>query len=202
MTLVELLVSMVIMGFVMTLVSQAVFQVGHIVRVADESVIRLGERWRGAWSLLSVMSNLVAPVEAGESPFLATAERFEAYSTVPLFGGGAGVHALSLLLRPDGGGGTEMVYQSGDSLLASGSPAAVLARFPGRVEFRFRTARGAEESQWPPLTRKGLDEILLPESVRLVEVGSGAVLMAYQVAASAERQLPPGLDPFSASAGK
>lgn len=200
-TLVELLVSMVIMGFVMTLVAQAVFQVGHIVRVADESVIRLGERWRAGWSLLPIMNNLVAPVEAGDRPLVGTAVRFEGHSTVSLWGDDTGVHPVVFALRPDGQKGTEMVYESVGGRTGVGDRGQVLARWPGRIELRYQATRGTEEIQWPPLTRTVLDGVLLPESIRLIDVGSGAMVMAFQVPAPAERQLPPGLDPFGTRVG-
>lgn len=192
-TLVELLVSMAILGFVMTLVSQAVFQVGHIVRVADESVIRLGERWKAGWALGPVMSNLVAPLEGGDRPLTGSAVRLEGYSSASLRGDDLGVHPVVLLLRRGRQGGTEMLYQVNGLALEQ----TVVARWPDRIEFRYRSVRGVETDQWPPWTRSERDAVLLPEAVQLVNPRSGEVAMAFGVPAPAERQLPSGINPFT-----
>ncbi len=78
----------------------------------------------------------------------------------------------------------------------------VVARWPSRVEFRYRTVRNEDLAQWPPWTTKPQTEgVLLPGVIEVIAISSGDVAMAFQVPAPAEWQSRPGTDPFSGRAG-
>lgn len=193
-TLVELLVSMVILSLVMTLVAQAVYQVGQIVRVADESVIRIGERWRSGWSAQPVLLNLTAPREAGDRPLDGSPTKITGYTTQPPDGSDQGVQAFTLALQRDGSSSTTLTYAA-VSTSAAASPQTV-ARWPGRLEFRYQGPNGQRTEQWPPWTRPARDTALLPNAVLLVEADSGAVVLAFEVPGAGQRQAAEGVNPF------
>lgn len=181
-TLVELLVAMVIMGFVLTLVSQAVFQVSLVTRSAQNATAELTGRWASGWTVSPVFANLVSPAEApvGKS-FEGTPDRLAGYSTLPVDGSQAGLKPFNLRLSPDRDGAT------GTAMLAS-SPAAdgstpteaQVAGFPGRVEFAYMDAGGELHAQWPPLSvsaTRAPEE--LPSAVAVRRPLGGELVMWY-----------------------
>jgi len=199
-TLVELLVAMVIFSLVMTLVSQAVSQVGHVVRVADEASQALGGRWSRGSAVSLAFANLVAPLEAGDRPFVGQPASIEAASSQPLEAPDLGVGPLALRLRPGPGpeGDTVMDARFGR---ANGDAAAwkTVARFDGRAEFAFRNRAGEWLPQWPPLTaRPALVPELVPSAVMVRDAGSGRLFMAYPVTGGETRQRGATRSPFEA----
>lgn len=195
-TLIELLVSLTIMAFVMTLVSQAVFQVGQIVRVADESVVHLAARWSRGWAASTLLANLAAPREGKLAPMTGSTTELAGYSTAPVDAPDAGVQPFGLRLRDDASGnGSELLY-------LPARPAAqpiVIAHWPVRVEFRYRAADGLRSDRWPTWTRSGRDTVLLPAAVELTESTDGALVMAFAVPAAGARQAEEGSNPFGST---
>lgn len=193
-TLVELLVSMVILSLVMTLVAQAVYQVGQIVRVADESVIRIGERWRAGWSAQPVLTNLAAPREAGDRPFEGSPTQISGFTTLPPDGSDQGIQAFTLTLIRESSTLTTLIYAA--TAGSTDVPAKAIARWPARMEFRYRGANGLQTEQWPPWTRPGRDAALLPSAILLLDADSGLVQLALEVPAAGQRQPTEGVNPF------
>lgn len=201
-TLVELLVSMVILGFVMTLVSQAVWQVSQIVRVADDASRQLGGRWSQGWSLNMALSNVVAPVEGKSTPFRGGLRSIEGYTNLPFLGEGAGVAPFELLLQPAEPLADRRVASQMTNVLAresNGARAVPVAVLEGRVEFQFRTRRGQWVSDWPPPVETGMGPDLLPAAVMLRDAESGRLLMVYSIPASESFQRPPPPSPIGDS---
>jgi prepilin-type N-terminal cleavage/methylation domain-containing protein len=198
-TLVELLVSMVILGFIMTLVSQAVSQVTHIVRVADDASRQLGGRWSQGWSLNLSLSNLVAPIEGRATPFRGGPLSIEGYTSLPFLGDESGVAFFELLLQPAPPLADRRLASHMTNVLARGSkesraePVAVLE---GRVEFQFRTRRGQWVANWPPPLETASTPDLLPAAIMLRDADSGRLLMVYSIPASESFQAPPQVSPF------
>jgi len=199
MTLIELLVAMAIFSLVMTLVSQAVSQVGHVVRVADDASRELEGRWSRGGAASLAFANLVAPREAGDRPFLGRPDAVEGASTQPLEAADLGVGPLVLQLRPapDGAGRTVLEARFGGG--AGGGPLVwrTVAVFEGRAEFAFRNRAGDWGGQWPPLTAAAPEA--LPSAVLVRSADDGHLLMAYAVLASEAVQQAPNTSPIQSS---
>lgn len=201
-TLVELLISMLILGFVLSLVSQAVYQVGQIVRVADESQQQMVDRWSEGWSLQQTMASLVAPREGmREGVFQGRRDTVEAYSTVsPLAQRSDGVQRFELSLRASSRrpGFTELSYRlrAADWVRDSGAEPLVVAWFPGDAVFSFQNRRGEWLEQWRPVAGDDERAERLPSAVRISDRRSGGMLITYPVLASATFQRGGGLSPF------
>jgi prepilin-type N-terminal cleavage/methylation domain-containing protein len=199
-TLVELLVSMLILSAVMALVTQAVGQVERIVRVADESQRATAERWGAGWALQSVFANLVAPVEATGAPFSGSADRIQGYSTTAVLDASDGVRQFELNLRPaaDGAGGVELQYRELGSSRDVPSASGVVANFTGAAEFSYRNRAGQWFAVWPPAGSATEGDVAerLPSAVRVAEAGGRALFITYPVLASGSYQRGDPKSPF------
>jgi general secretion pathway protein J len=180
-TLVELLVSMLIMGFVLTLVSQAIFQVAQVARSAQEVGEDLAGRWAAGWAAAPVIANLVAPAETriGEA-FVGAPDRLAGYTTQPPFGTDAGVRRFVLELRlGNSTPGSELVASEPGEFGRRVDEASI-ARFPVRTEFGYRDAGGNISPVWPANTvRGGGEDPDLPSAVLVLERGTQRVLAWY-----------------------
>ncbi len=191
-TLVELLVAMVILGLVMTLVSQAVAQVAQVARVAQESSQELHSSWGKGWALRGLLANLSAAPEGGDKPFEGDADRIGGYTLAPLSGPDAGVQAFKLHLAKDPQTGQQLLVDDawqGDG----GTPrAATVARFERPVEFAFQDSLGAVYTQWPTpnFDARDVRAPVLPRAVILRDRDSHAVLMWYPFTGDTKRQNP------------
>jgi general secretion pathway protein J len=203
-TLVELLVSMVILSFVMTLVSEAVYQVSQIARAADATTRGLGARWGAGWSASGVFANLLAPEEPSDKPpMVGSSTRVAGFTARPLSGGDTGIEPFELQLgpaqnnRPGDALTTDLIMTlPGDNRRAASTQ--VVASFPGRAEFAYVDRSGLTLPVWPPLTRNELAPEDLPRVVMVREAGSGQVLMWYGFLGETIRQTAPRA-PFQAS---
>lgn len=203
-TLVELLISMLILGAVMSLVAQAVSQVERIVRVADESQQLLSERWGGGWALQLLFANLVAPREGGAEPFRGESQSLTAYSTASLLDGDGGLRGFELRLRPAQDqalaqlGHTELLYQQRDPAGRAQGDARVVALFPGVARFAYRDQSGRWLAQWPRpgAPTDGVTAERLPSAVRVAELDGDALFISYPVLASGAIQRGEGASPF------
>jgi general secretion pathway protein J len=197
-TLVELLVSMLILGFVLTLVSQAVFQVSQITRTAQNATAELTGRWAGGWTVGPVLANLVAPSEAplGKA-FEGSAVRLSGYTTLPIDGSQTGVKAFALDLVASFDGPTTTTLRASPPSVASDRPGSdTVARFAGRAEFAYLDATGQLQPQWPPITVSATREPdELPQAVVVRRPLGGEVLMWYPFQGDTRRPAPQAM-PF------
>lgn len=190
-TLVELLVAIVILGFVMTLVSETVFQVSQVARAAQTATATLSRQWASGWSVQALFANLVAPAEPAErSPMEGTATRLTGYSTSAL-GDTPGVAPFELELRDgeEGSSATVMVWR--DPADERSDRVEVVAGFDARVEFAYVDAAGQVSAVWPPTTRRADDEEDLPRAVIVRERDGGRALRWYPFLGEPARQKKP-----------
>lgn len=195
-TLVELLVALVILGFVMTLVSEAIFQVAQITRVADATTRGLTSRWGAGWSASGLFANLAIPEESKAPSLEGTTSRVAGFSTQTLDGSITGLQPFEIELRAttDRPVSTEMLVHRREGS-AVRSPTSVIAVFAGRAEFAYVDRAGKTVPVWPGVTRNELDAEELPSAVVVREVNSGNVLMWYPFLGETAR-LPPRGKPF------
>jgi general secretion pathway protein J len=194
-TLVEMLVAMVILGFMLTLVSQAVQQVSQLVRAAETTTRSITGGWAGAWALQPTLSNLVWPIEQLDDGFKGSANRIDGFTNAPISGANEGVQAFSLELRrnPAVSGQTE-VWATSDSQRLGRSRAQLVASLDGVTEFAYVDQYGSLSSTWPALTSKEADaeEVALPQAVLLRRVDSGTAVMWFGFEGEKLRPRPPG----------
>ena len=180
-TLIEMLVAMVILGFVMTLVSEVVFQVSQVARAADAVTRGSSARWGSGWSATALFANLLAPEETGDDPVLTgSSRRVVGFSSQPLDGGERGIERFELELRPaaDNARTTEMVATS-NGLRGERKDPAVVAIYPGRAEFSFIDLAGQAQFTWPALARNEKNIESLPQAVMVKDADTGNLLMWY-----------------------
>ncbi len=172
---------MVILGFVMTLVAEVVFQVSQVARAADSVTRGSSARWGSGWSASTLFANLLAPVETGDDPVLTgTSRRVVGFSSQPLDGGELGIEQFELELRPaaDKSRSTEMVAIVSGARRERREP-AVVAVYPGRAEFSFIDLSGQAQFAWPPLARNEKNIESLPQAVAVRDADTGKLLMWY-----------------------
>jgi prepilin-type N-terminal cleavage/methylation domain-containing protein len=198
-TLVELLVAIVVLGFVMTLVAQAVFQVSRITRVADSATRGLAGRWAEGWALQGTLGSLAMPEESTALPFEGTSRRIRSHSTVSMDGTDVGVQGFEFELRPDdqSPAGTDVWA------LTAGTERSMqvemrVARFNGSVEFAFVDRAGRTLAAWPPVTRgaRGIDPEDLPSAVVVRSVGSPKRIVHWYSYGGETSRPPPAGKPF------
>lgn len=181
MTLVELLVSMVILGFVMTLVSEAVFQVSQVARAANATTQSLGARWAEGWSVTDLLANLVAPELPSADPVMrGSPVRLSGYSTLPVQGAATGISGFELQLRTDPAdpSRTDMLWAPAPSTVGAATP-TVVANLPGRAELAYLKRNGDLVTDWPPMTRTDRNAEDLPRAILLRDASTGRHLMWY-----------------------
>lgn len=181
-TLVELLVSMLILGFVLTLVSQAVFQVSQITRTAQNATADLTGRWAGGWTVGPLLANLVAPSEAlAGKAFEGSPNRLSGFTTLPPDGSQTGVKPFTLELVTSPDGNTTTAMRATPSAAGTDRPGSdTVANFAGRAEFAYLDASGQLQAQWPPVSVSATREPdELPLAVVVRRPLGGEVLMWY-----------------------
>lgn len=204
MTLVELLVSMVILGFVMSLVSQAVFQVGLVTRAADDASRLLGSRWAQGWALSASFANLVVPSEAQDTAFTGDNFELQGFSTVAVDGQALGVAPLDLSLRqtniavaPGRPADEQTELWAAFPIRNGANERRRVAVFQGRAQFAYRDRLGVWSDRWPaPFRVEREPKEVLPAAVMIREAAGSTVLIAYPVPASEARQQPQLRSPF------
>lgn len=193
-TLVELLVAIVILGFVMTLVSETVFQVSHVARAADQTTRALTDRWASGWSLAALVANLVVPEESKAPAFTGSERRIQGYTTAPLVHADTGVAPFTLELRPDEQQARTQLVALPQDEFAGEREARVVASFPGAVEFSYVDGKGQRQLAWPPTGRPTQEEEL-PRAVVVRERGNDRLVMWYPFQGEVARKQR-GTNPF------
>jgi general secretion pathway protein J len=193
-TLVEMLVALVILGFMLTLVSQAVQQVSQLVRAAEAATRTITGGWAGAWALQPTLSNLVWPVEKQTDGFLGTPSRIEGFSNAPFSGASVGLQPFVLELRRSRDEPLQTEVWGTSEGPRPGAPSTQLvARLDGAVEFAYADATGTRSPVWPALTSQpGEAESLgLPHAVVLQTPDGRGTLMWFAFQGEKLRPKPP-----------
>lgn len=146
-TLIELLVTIVILGFTVALMSGAFTQISQMLRVSSEQSNGFLARWNNNRALYNIVTNMVID-PALEKPFIGTYQQMDTTttSTPDLAPGTPRTIRLRLKLPSDSNDITELWLES----LNANVPSLKLANYPRRLEFRFIDHVGREHQQWPP----------------------------------------------------
>ena len=155
-TLIELLVSLVILGFVVTIMSGAFYQVAQVVRIAEN----VNGNFQGQWVRLNALRDLVANLALPkniEKPFTGNDTSFEAYTLAMPQGDWGQVTLATATLKPNADGGTDL------SVSAENMPPLIVSSWKMPVVLEYQTIQGTTESVWPPMSGKAEDA--LPRAV-------------------------------------
>jgi general secretion pathway protein J len=154
-TLIELLVTMVLLGFVVALMSGAFVQIAQMLRISSEHGNGFSGRWTQSRSMQDLVSNMV-PDPAYEIPLVgkATVMTLTTLALPPHAKGVAQRATLSLNTNAFAAGTEEttalQVNPGNDVLIDSGKLLFEIARYKGRLIFVYVDASGREYRQWPP----------------------------------------------------
>jgi general secretion pathway protein J len=154
-TLIELLVTMVLLGFVVALMSGAFVQIAQMLRISSEHGNGFSGRWTQSRALQDIVANMVADPSL-EAPVTGTASRLTITSLAipPVASGTAQRATLDLRVNNAANGDSTTVLEV--PALAGALPRRQdkpfeLARYTGRLRFIYLDNLGVEHRQWPPL---------------------------------------------------
>lgn len=183
-TLIELLVTVVILGFVVGLMSGAFNQISQMLRVSSDHNNQFLGRWTQSRALYDLISNLVID-PALEKPFEGQPSKMQAVSLAsPNKPWGLASILEVDIKRAKSDAGSEVWVQ--DKGADSEVAALKVASFAHSVEFVYLDHSGAEYSQWPP---SGVSTFrALPSGVLLREVDGKKLVLKM---ASYEGNLDP-----------
>ena len=190
---------MVILSLVMVLVSQALFQAAKVAQVAESASAQLHSRWGQGWSVRDLLSNVAAPPEGGEKPFVGDGKSISAYSLQPLERQVFGPRKFTLEIKPDPVTGTMsksllLRYTAAEAQPGDmGAKTETVARLPLNVEFAYLDATGQWLESWPPLLDKGKtsQEQALPRGVVIRESESKRLIAMYRYLGPQSSTRPP-----------
>ena len=198
-TLIELLVTMVLLGFVVALMSGAFVQIAQMLRISSE----YGNGFAGRWVPTRTLQNIVANISQDPnetSPLLGAAERV-IFSTLALPPNYNGIvqRATLELKRSNYVAGTEtqstlQLLQSNPNAPTDQSKPQELAVFNGRLIFIYLDAQGKEFRQWPPQGTTQTDT--LPSAIGLrdeADQGKIVQLAYYEGETTSKRSSGAGL---------
>jgi prepilin-type N-terminal cleavage/methylation domain-containing protein len=150
-TLIELLVTMVILGFVISTMSGALAQISHMVRITTQQSNGFLGRWTQSRALFDIVNNMVIDPTL-DLPFRGSTQQLELTSLISLDGSLDKPSKFRLELQIDKAKvepTTQVIIMVMDTQQQSESKQRLLAQFKGRLEWRFVDQSGREHRQWP-----------------------------------------------------
>jgi general secretion pathway protein J len=174
-TLIELLVTMVLLGFVVALMSGAFVQIAQMLRISSEHANGFTSRWTESRALQDIIANLVADPDL-DQPLQGTASRvaLTSLSLAPVASGVAQRALLELRVGEFSAGTDQttalLLRPPEEAFERRGEKPFELARFSGRLVFVYLDSKGREHKQWPPLGSTQLDR--LPTAVGMRDEAS------------------------------
>jgi general secretion pathway protein J len=191
-TLIELLVTMVLLGFVVALMSGAFVQIAQMLRISSEHGNGFSGRWTQSRALQDIVANMVAD-PALEVPVNGTASRLTITSLAipPVSSGTAQRATLELRVNNSSGGDSTTVLEL--PALASTLPGTQdkpfeLARYQGRLRFIYLDSQGLEHRQWPALGTTQRDKMPVAIGLRDESEQNGLVQIAHYEGALSAKQ--------------
>lgn len=182
-TLLEVLVTLVLVAIVAGVMSEGLFQVARIEqRLQGSQLPAQLERLHQLW-LQQSLEGLMPGAKDSEERFRGGEKELSGVTTVSPADRALGPQPISLQLRFDPETGeTEVRYRSG--LAGAAQQAAVLAHWPGdRGSWRYLDVKGEWHRQWPPAL--GVAESL-PQLIALEMGGESAPLLLARLVVSAQ----------------
>lgn len=144
-TLIELLVSLVILGFVVTIMSGAFFQIAQVVRVAENVNGEFQPQWVRLNALTDLVANLALPDE-NPQPFVGNSAGFEGFSLSLPQGDWGIAQAFTVKL-------VQTKQSSELTVSASEGKPMVVAAWDEPMALEYLSVDGSAHSVWPPFGR-------------------------------------------------
>lgn len=184
-TLIELLVTVVILSFTVALMSGAFGQIAQMLRVSTEHSNGFLGRWNQSRALYDMVANMVIDPTL-DKPFTGQHLQLDMVTLAFPDGSPGAARPARVLLKPTPNTDNSTDLQLEGPSDPSSQPVMRLARLPGRLEFRFIDHRGQEHAQWPP---SGVSEFRpMPSAVLLIDTNSQRTIVR---AAAYEGNLTP-----------
>jgi general secretion pathway protein J len=189
-TLIELLVTMVLLGFVVALMSGAFVQIAQMLRISSEHGNGFSGRWTQSRALQDVITNMVADPSL-DAPVVGTASRLTLTSLAipPVASGIAQRATLELRVNnaTNGDSTTVLELPAGASPRTQDQPFE-LARYNGRLRFVYLDSKGLEHRQWPALGTTQPDKMPVAIGLRDESEQNGLVQIAHYEGALSAKQ--------------
>lgn len=177
-TLIELLVTMVILGFVVATLSGALTQISQMLRISSEQTNGFLGRWTQSRALFDIVANMV-PDPTQDEPFKGTPTRIELVSLSAPDAPLGQPRRLGLTLSPVKDQTRQTQIDISDLDLDANAAAQArpqwLASFAGRLEFRYLDKQQKEHSQWP--VNNGQQTQQLPSAIVLRDTDQPATVI-------------------------
>jgi prepilin-type N-terminal cleavage/methylation domain-containing protein len=189
-TLLEMLVTLVIVSLVAGIVWQAMGQLARIERLLEQGQLRsMAQAVRGEWVRSALVSLLPGAPQSGER-LRGTASELQGLSAELPRWPTPGLAMLHLRLQHDTAGDFTALQIVGDAPAGESTPqtVTVLLSWPGREgRFRFLDEHGQWQDRWPPEDRA--DAPALPRAV-LLETGLPELRLILAAPQASEVPLP------------
>jgi general secretion pathway protein J len=174
-TLIELLVTMVILGFVIATMSGALNQISQMLRISAEQTNGFLGRWTQSRALFDIVANMTLDPTL-DQPFTGNPNRMDLVSLATPNAPLGQPQRLRLQLDPvkDQANQTQLQVSELDADAAASAP-QWLADFQGRIEFRYIDRQQQEHSQWP--INNGQQTQKIPSAIVLRDSASQALVV-------------------------
>jgi prepilin-type N-terminal cleavage/methylation domain-containing protein len=178
MTLIELLVTMVILGFVIATLSGALTQISQMLRISTEQSGSFLGRWSQSRVLQDIVGNMALDPSLDQA-FQGNASRFELVSLSAPDAPAGAPRRMQLTLQPAPGkpGHTQLFIRQLDPAGTNQGPnnpsnnePQWLAEYPGRIAFYYLDKQHQEHPEWP--IRNGQQSQALPSAILLKDSDS------------------------------
>lgn len=170
-TLIELLVTVLIFSLVITVFSQAMFQVGQFERASARSAVGWQRQWDTGFGADDFFHGMTLPPEASQQPATGNYRQFSAWWLEQADSAAGRPVLVTLVIRKLESADQLTRADWGMFLAAQGSAEILLARWGREVNFEFINTAGEVLSVWPSLTStpQTVAYEALPRAVQVVD---------------------------------
>lgn len=177
-TLIELLVTMVILGMVISTLSGALSQISGMIRISSEQSAGFLNRWTQQRALYDILSNMVLdPTQT--PPFQGSPSQLQltSLSTPQQTASAPKRLKVSLQINPHNSSQSLLTWQdvTDPERHSDNKPAPAMAVFSAGVEFRYLDQNQNQHLQWPPLSQGKANQ--LPHAVLIMDPKQSTALI-------------------------
>lgn len=169
-TLIELLVTIVILSFVIVLISGSLTQISRIIETASTQNNGFLDRWNQVRAMHDIIANMVIDPQQ-EIPFSASEKSITLSTTAPPDAPRGIPKVIHINLKQDQKS-TALSFQN-----QSKKEEKLITVFPGQIQFKFIDHQGKEYSNWPPKGTAQYREI--PSSIILIDTRGSAEILKF-----------------------
>lgn len=170
-TLLELLLTVVIFSLVITVFSQAMFQIGLFERASARSAVGWQRQWVTGFGVDDFFHGLVLAPEAAQPPASGSPRSFSAWWLEQADADAGRPVPVTLSVRKLESKDAQTPAAWGMFMVSQGGDEIMLARWEQEVSFQFMNSAGEVFDVWPPLTSapETVTYEALPRAVQVVD---------------------------------